>query len=283
MRFTKNLRAAILLAMTLACLATAQTPLDRKSVEKELFKLALQEADRCLLNIDFNSVVKLGPEAIPILLEIFSDESYAFGSTRSLAYPIRLLAGIALAEFKPQVLRYSEVAFATLRRLQNHRKRDVQEIALAALYRLGDEKPLKLKTQEGYAKIQQKHTQLEFYNKQGATILVQRLRYDLAVEYHELAIFYLRIHDKQRGKELLLQAIVFEPAAYASYYNLACAYASLGEIEKGVDALAQAVETGYADLSWLQRDQDLQSLHAHPKFAQIVQKLTDSLSQTDEQ
>lgn len=282
MKFTTMLLATMLLVGPVAEFAAGQTAVNRPTIEKALFRLALTEADRSLLSTEFTTIVKFGPEAIPVLLEIFSDESYGFGNPRSLAYPIRLLAGQALAKFKPVVTTHQEIAFASLRKLQAHRKPDVREIALATLYRLGDEAPLKLRLKQGYAQIQQRYTQIVLCDKQGMTILARRLRYDIAMDCHDLATCYLRILDKQRGKELLLRAIVFEPSAYASHYSLACAYASLGEIDNGLNALSQAVATGYADLSWLQRDQDLQGLHAHPRFAQIVQALAQRLSAASE-
>lgn len=271
-----------MLLLTLGVMASTQPALTRESVEKELFQLALLQTDRSLLTADYKNIVRLGPSAIPVLVEIFSDESYAFGSSRPLAYPIRLLAGLSLGEFKPILNDQQIKVFVALRQMQIHRKQDIREIAITSLYRLGDEAPLKTRMKNMYGKIRQQHAQLDLYQQQGEMILVRRVRYNLAIEYNDLAILYLRIYDKQRCKNLLEQAISNDPNISDCHYNLACVYASFGEIEKGLDSLSRAIDVGYMDLLWLQIDRDLQSLHAHPRFAQIVQKLAQKLQNHSE-
>ena len=56
-------------------------------------------------------------------------------------------------------------------------------------------------------------------------------------------------------------------------YNLACSYALTKRHEQAASALARALEMGYADLKWLLKDPDLESLRKHPAFDKIRAKI----------
>jgi adenylate cyclase len=53
-------------------------------------------------------------------------------------------------------------------------------------------------------------------------------------------------------------------------YNAACMYVSLGESDRALDALRQAVESGYTNFGWMQNDPDLMSLREHPDFVALM-------------
>ena len=56
-------------------------------------------------------------------------------------------------------------------------------------------------------------------------------------------------------------------------YNLACSYALTKRHEQAALALLRALEMGYADLKWLLKDPDLESLRKHPAFDKIRAKI----------
>jgi adenylate cyclase len=67
------------------------------------------------------------------------------------------------------------------------------------------------------------------------------------------------------------KALVLSPGDPVMLYNAACLYVSLGESDRAIDALRQAVEAGYTNLGWMQNDPDLVPLREHPEFVALVQ------------
>jgi TolB-like protein/Tfp pilus assembly protein PilF len=67
------------------------------------------------------------------------------------------------------------------------------------------------------------------------------------------------------------KALVLSPGDPVMLYNAACLYVSLGESDRAIDALRQAVEAGYTNAGWMQNDPDLVSLREHPEFAALLQ------------
>jgi thioredoxin-like negative regulator of GroEL len=62
-------------------------------------------------------------------------------------------------------------------------------------------------------------------------------------------------------------------------YNLACSCALVGRVDEALDALAQACELGFDDLTLLQRDRDLDRLRADPRYQEIERELVRRLAQ----
>ncbi|GAB4314900.1 MAG: hypothetical protein Kow0074_02180 [Candidatus Zixiibacteriota bacterium] len=60
------------------------------------------------------------------------------------------------------------------------------------------------------------------------------------------------------------------PEGKWGYYNLACAYGRTGDIEKSIEWLTKAVESGHDDPNQLENDSDLASLHDDPRFEKLV-------------
>jgi len=58
-----------------------------------------------------------------------------------------------------------------------------------------------------------------------------------------------------------------------AWYNLACAYARLGRLDRAFEALGRAVDEGVNDRAAFEQDGDLAPLRADPRFAQIRQRL----------
>ena len=59
----------------------------------------------------------------------------------------------------------------------------------------------------------------------------------------------------------------------AALYNIACAYARLGDLEKGLEAVAGCLEAGYEEAATLRADPDLAPLRADPRFEGLIARL----------
>jgi pentatricopeptide repeat protein len=58
-----------------------------------------------------------------------------------------------------------------------------------------------------------------------------------------------------------------------TYYNMACAYARLKQIDKAFDMLGKAIVEGFADRSTLETDEDLAPLRTDARFAPILARV----------
>lgn len=56
-------------------------------------------------------------------------------------------------------------------------------------------------------------------------------------------------------------------------YNLACSLCLIGRKRDAVGTLAKALDLGYSDISWLQKDPDLDKLRGYPDFEDLLQNL----------
>ena len=96
-------------------------------------------------------------------------------------------------------------------------------------------------------------------------------------EYIE-ALQLLGDHYTQRGKyEQGLQVDErlsrLEPRNPLVFYNLACSYSLIGEVDQAASALDKALALGYRDFKWLAKDPDLKTLRKHPLFREIEAKI----------
>jgi tetratricopeptide (TPR) repeat protein len=58
------------------------------------------------------------------------------------------------------------------------------------------------------------------------------------------------------------------------FYNLACSYSLLKQVEEALGALRQAVKLGYSDARWLTKDPDLDNLRRDDRFEKIRSDLS---------
>jgi adenylate cyclase len=81
--------------------------------------------------------------------------------------------------------------------------------------------------------------------------------------------------ETDRTKDWAERAIIIEPDDFYMHYNLACAFAILGEKELALDRLEKSM--GPASLKSLKefmlRDSDLDVLRDHPRYAALMEKL----------
>lgn len=58
------------------------------------------------------------------------------------------------------------------------------------------------------------------------------------------------------------------------FYNLACSYSLMGKLDEAIAALTKAVNLGYDDGQWLNKDPDLENLRCDKRFARIREDLS---------
>lgn len=96
-------------------------------------------------------------------------------------------------------------------------------------------------------------------------------------EYIE-ALQLLGDHYTQRGRyeqglKVDEQLSRLEPHNPLVFYNLACSYSLIGEVDMAAKALEKALVLGYRDFKWLAKDPDLRTLRKHPAFREIEAKI----------
>ncbi len=63
-------------------------------------------------------------------------------------------------------------------------------------------------------------------------------------------------------------------------YNLACSYALTGQAEKSLAALRKAIDLGYDDLDWMEKDEDLNTVRSLESYRDIADSLRNRKSST---
>jgi TolB-like protein/Flp pilus assembly protein TadD len=82
-----------------------------------------------------------------------------------------------------------------------------------------------------------------------------------------------RLGRRDRSRELAARVLVARPNAFSTFYNVACAYAVLGDRDDALAMLDQAIRHGRGNLEWIERDPDLDSLRGEPGFEAMVGRL----------
>lgn len=85
-----------------------------------------------------------------------------------------------------------------------------------------------------------------------------------------------RLGEVDRAKQWNEKAVSLAPDDDAILYNAGCAFAVLGDQERALDTLEQAIDAGLAGGDWIPRDPDWQQLRTHPRFQALVQRIASS-------
>ena len=84
---------------------------------------------------------------------------------------------------------------------------------------------------------------------------------------------HLQAGNRDKCREWTRRALAIAPDDPVTFYNAACNYSLLGEVETAIDCLENAVTSGMAQKDWLDHDSDLDPLRAHPRFQALMQRL----------
>jgi adenylate cyclase len=90
---------------------------------------------------------------------------------------------------------------------------------------------------------------------------------------HLGAVTAAKLGDAARARALSERALAARPDEFATAYNLACAFAILGDRKRSLELLDQATQRGRGNLAWIEQDPDLDSLRGDAQFEAIVDRL----------
>ncbi len=82
-----------------------------------------------------------------------------------------------------------------------------------------------------------------------------------------------QLGEKARSVEWAERAMTVDPYDSSVLYNVACVYALLNEVEKGIDCLERSITSGMGQREWIEHDPDLDSLRKHPRFQALLDRL----------
>ena len=84
---------------------------------------------------------------------------------------------------------------------------------------------------------------------------------------------HLQAGNPDKCREWTRRALAIAPDDPVTFYNAACNYSLLGEVETAIDCLENAVTSGMAQKDWLDHDSDLDPLRSHPRFQALMLRL----------
>lgn len=79
-----------------------------------------------------------------------------------------------------------------------------------------------------------------------------------------------RIADGLRMDRRLVR---LQPENATAHYNLACSLALMKRRAEALRTLRRAIELGYDDRAWMERDGDLAGLHDSPEFRELLERI----------
>ena len=111
----------------------------------------------------------------------------------------------------------------------------------------------------------------------GDSIAAQSAQRQLESAFVQTAFYkprqFLRAGDTERALLSLKVATAVKPDHWRPWYALATAYAGAGRPSRAIDALERAVEVGYDDLAYIERDAELDPIREEKGYRRIVEAL----------
>jgi serine/threonine protein kinase len=83
----------------------------------------------------------------------------------------------------------------------------------------------------------------------------------------------ISLGDEKLGLEWAERISSAHPQETMTLYGVACAYALLGQTEKAIECMEEAVQFGTIQKKWLEHDPDLRSIRGHPRFKALLDRL----------
>ncbi|MDX1643583.1 MAG: protein kinase [Thermoanaerobaculia bacterium] len=87
------------------------------------------------------------------------------------------------------------------------------------------------------------------------------------------AAAHARLGNDKKAEIWASKATVIDPNNPAVLYNVACTYALLGKVEEGVDCLEQSIDSGMAQVEWIEHDPDLDPLRDNDRFQDLLTRV----------
>ncbi|HET6349754.1 MAG TPA: protein kinase [Candidatus Krumholzibacteria bacterium] len=80
---------------------------------------------------------------------------------------------------------------------------------------------------------------------------------------------------REEGLDWVEQALRVDPLDSFAHYNVACTLALAGELERAVNHIERALDLGFAGVTWLESDPDLNPIREFPRFQAAVRKMRE--------
>lgn len=77
-------------------------------------------------------------------------------------------------------------------------------------------------------------------------------------------------HEEALRADLRLTEVA--PKSAYAFYNLACSYSNLGQVDDGIAALRKALDLGYRDFNFMMTDADLDNVRRDPRFKKLLDR-----------
>lgn len=211
----------------------------------------------------YRGVVALGPDAIPVLLAMFTDPTYEFRlvpeerGQRQLV--MRIVAGEALAEFP-------DASFVA-------RLKDALDGKLPETTELWRQNQLMFEEAAAYALWTHGETSyLEGLERRWRDAL-DRGGFAAGNARHHLAFTVIRQGRYEEAVAIYRSEIAENPDDSGAIFNLATVYGKMGKKELALSTLKEAVEAGYSNVEWLKREGYFECIRGTPEFQAIQQAL----------
>ena len=81
----------------------------------------------------------------------------------------------------------------------------------------------------------------------------------------------INIGEVERGLQRAAQAYRINPKSCG--YNIACAFAVTGDVERALDILEEHLEHSGVQSSWIEHDSDWDAAREHPRFQALMVRL----------
>ena len=114
---------------------------------------------------------------------------------------------------------------------------------------------------------QSKNREVEFEISFYEKILEKRPNFVDALKV--LAELYTKSGRYKKGLQLDKRLTGLLPCDSVVYYNLACSYSLIGDIDNSLKAICKAIDLGYDDFSYMNSDPDLNNLKQDRRFEDL--------------
>lgn len=82
-----------------------------------------------------------------------------------------------------------------------------------------------------------------------------------------------RVGRKAEGLEWGERAVEIDPEDAGVRYNVACLFAVAGQGDRAIELLEEAMDAGFGNREWLERDPDLESIRDDPRFQALLERM----------
>ncbi len=109
---------------------------------------------------------------------------------------------------------------------------------------------------------------------------LQVIKKHLEIQSDDVRALYLgaqslcRLGENDRGLEWAGRALALDPEDSAVCYNVGCIYAILGDNQRAIDCLENAVKYGFGDQNIIRNDPYLRVLHGEPRYQELLARTT---------